>query len=225
MTASQSGSQMPDLLRHLAKMPEPVMAVDGKQRILLVNRAAEGLLGLTAQDVVGRPCYEVVRGRDELGAIICQQACRAIALARRGAPIPSTNLLTLTTRDQPLWLNVTCFTLPLASRGQVAVIHVFRDLTRQKAIEQVLGQFAADLAKFCAWDQPDTSRPEVDERLTRREHQVLALLAEGLPTRAIAEQLRISWATVRTHIQHILSKLGVQSRLQVIALARRRRLL
>ncbi len=216
---------MPDLLRHLAKMPVPVMAVDGEQRILLVNRAAEALLGLTARDVVGRPCYEVIRGRDKLGAIVCQQACRAIALAGQGAPIPSTDLLTLTKRGQPLWLNVTCFTLPLASRGQVAVIHLFRDLSRQNAMEQVLDQLAANLAKFCAWDQPATSRPDVGERLTRRERQVLALLAEGLPTRAMAERLRITWSTVRTHIQNILGKLGVQSRLQAVALARRRRLL
>ncbi len=216
---------MPDLLRHLAKMPDAVMAVDGDQRILLVNRAAEALLGLTARDVVGRPCYEVIRGRDKLGAIVCQQACRAIALAGQGEPIPSTDLLTLTKRGQPLWLNVTCFTLPLASSGQVAVIHLFRDLSRQNAMEQVLDQLSANLAKLCAWDQPATSRPDVGQRLTRREQQVLALLADGLPTRAIAEQLRITWSTVRTHIQHILSKLGVQSRLQAVAFARRRRLL
>jgi PAS domain S-box-containing protein len=216
---------MPDLLEHFSKMSDAVIAVDGEQRILLVNRAAEALLGLTARDVLGRPCYEVIRGRDKLGAIVCQQACRAIALAGQGEPIPSTDILTLTKRGQPLWLNVTCFTLPLASRGQVAVIHLFRDLSRQKAMEQVLGQFAANVAELSVGDQPATSRPDVGEQLTHRERQVLELLAQGFPTRAIAEQLRITWSTVRTHIQNILSKLGVQSRLQAVALARRRRLL
>ena len=216
---------MPDLLKHLAKMADAVVAVDGEQRILLVNRAAEALLGLTARDVVGRPCYDVIRGRDKLGALVCKQACRAIALARQGEPIPSTDLLTLTKRGQPLWLNVMCFTLPLPSPSQVAVIHIFRDVSRQRAMEQIFDQFAANLAELSAGNQLDTSRPDVGERLTRRERQVLALLAEGLPTRAMAERLRITWSTVRTHIQNILGKLGVQSRLQAVALARRRRLL
>ena len=58
-------------------------------------------------------------------------------------------------------------------------------------------------------------------KLTKREGEVLRLLAEGLPQSTIAEQLFISSKTVGTHIEHILSKLGVQSRAQAVALAYR----
>jgi DNA-binding NarL/FixJ family response regulator len=51
-------------------------------------------------------------------------------------------------------------------------------------------------------------------RLTRREREVLALLAEGAGNESIAEALVISPQTARTHIQNVLGKLGVHSRLE-----------
>lgn len=51
-------------------------------------------------------------------------------------------------------------------------------------------------------------------RLTRREREVLALLAEGAGNEAIAGALIISPETARTHIQNVLLKLGVHSRLE-----------
>jgi DNA-binding NarL/FixJ family response regulator len=61
--------------------------------------------------------------------------------------------------------------------------------------------------------------------LTRRELEVLRLVAAGNNTRALAERLQVSRATVRNHVQNILSKLGVHSRLEAAAYATRHRLL
>jgi DNA-binding NarL/FixJ family response regulator len=58
-----------------------------------------------------------------------------------------------------------------------------------------------------------------DASLSPRERQILALLAEGRTQGQIATALVISSKTVATHIQHILSKLGVQSRAQAVAVA------
>lgn len=55
------------------------------------------------------------------------------------------------------------------------------------------------------------------DRLTRREQDVAALLARGLTNDQIADELIISVATVRVHVEHILAKLGVHSRAQVVA--------
>ena len=66
-------------------------------------------------------------------------------------------------------------------------------------------------------------RKEQDEalrklaRLTRRERQVLALLAGGADNERIAQALVISPETARTHVQHVLSKLEMHSRLAVAA--------
>lgn len=62
-------------------------------------------------------------------------------------------------------------------------------------------------------------------RLTRREHEVLTLLSEGLRWAEIAEQLVISPKTVATHVEHIRRKLGVSSRAEAIAVAYRDQLL
>jgi two-component system, LuxR family, response regulator FixJ len=58
--------------------------------------------------------------------------------------------------------------------------------------------------------------------LSPREREILALLAEGRTQSQIATSLVISSKTVATHIQHILSKLGVNSRAQAVAAAFRR---
>lgn len=67
--------------------------------------------------------------------------------------------------------------------------------------------------------RPWLAAPSAD--LTTREQEVLALLAEGLDQREIAERLVISAKTVGSHIEHILSKLGVRSRAQAVAIAYR----
>lgn len=60
--------------------------------------------------------------------------------------------------------------------------------------------------------------------LTPRERECLGLLVEGLDTGAMAASQGISRATVRTHVQSLLIKLGVHSRLEAAALAVRYRL-
>lgn len=58
------------------------------------------------------------------------------------------------------------------------------------------------------------------ESLTPREKEVLRLMAGGVSSRDIADQLGISYATVRTHIRSLGAKLGVHSKVQAIVKAR-----
>ena len=59
------------------------------------------------------------------------------------------------------------------------------------------------------------------EELTKREHEVLELLAEGLSNRSIASRLEISEHTVKYHVNAILRKLGAQSRTEAVVRATR----
>src|SRR5580765_3580438 len=77
---------------------------------------------------------------------------------------------------------------------------------------------------------PQTERdsangPAFDEPLTQREIQVLELLAEGLPNKAIASRLGISDQTVKFHVASISGKLGAANRTDAVRRAVRRGLI
>jgi DNA-binding NarL/FixJ family response regulator len=61
--------------------------------------------------------------------------------------------------------------------------------------------------------------PKELEELTAREHEILRLIASGLSNSDIGKQLYISETTVKTHVTHILQKLGLHDRVQAIVLA------
>ena len=61
--------------------------------------------------------------------------------------------------------------------------------------------------------------------LTPREHEILALLAEGLNASEIARRLYLGESTVKTHIGHLYEKLGASNRAQALVTAMRRGLL
>ncbi len=65
----------------------------------------------------------------------------------------------------------------------------------------------------------------VSTELSPREREVLALLAEGLPTKQIARSLGITERTVKFHVASLFAKLGASNRAQAVALAARRKLL
>lgn len=74
------------------------------------------------------------------------------------------------------------------------------------------------LARQAAGDQGDAVSLMASQ-LTEREREVLAMLAEGADSATIAARCQISRNTVRTHVQSILAKLNVHSRLEAAAFA------
>ena len=70
-----------------------------------------------------------------------------------------------------------------------------------------------------------THPPPLGHDLTTRERLVLALMIEGLNNTQIAERLFVSPSTIKSHVSNILSKLGVASRTEAVALAVRQHLI
>jgi two-component system, NarL family, nitrate/nitrite response regulator NarL len=96
------------------------------------------------------------------------------------------------------------------------------------ALERVLrGEVVVDVPDA----QPRSRRPSQPDQwlrlaghLTSRERECLLMLVEGLDTAAMMARLGVSRTTVRTHLQAVLTKLGVHSRLEAVSFAVRHRL-
>ena len=66
---------------------------------------------------------------------------------------------------------------------------------------------------------PDAAGTSPLAELTDRERQVLVLMARGLSNDDIAAELVVAQATVKTHVNRVLAKLGVTSRVQAVVVA------
>jgi two-component system nitrate/nitrite response regulator NarL len=94
--------------------------------------------------------------------------------------------------------------LQALERIEAGEVAVDRDLLRA-AVRIPSGPAASDQLKF----------------LTRREREALRRIAEGQSTKEIARHMHVAHSTARTHVQNVLTKLGVRSRLQAAALVAR----
>jgi two-component system, NarL family, nitrate/nitrite response regulator NarL len=107
--------------------------------------------------------------------------------------------------------------------GAVGYFHKSRGaLALVAGIEQVLrGEIIVDVPRAVSPRRPgraDNQHRPVS-RLTARELECLAMLVEGLDTAAMVARLGVGRTTVRTHIQAVLTKLGVHSRLEAASVA------
>ena len=208
---------------------EGVLAVDRDQRIVLWNEAAQALLGFPAKEVLGKRCYEVIGGRDESGRLVCHLNCPAMMTVLRQELVPTRDLLVRTKAGREVWVSASTLLIPSRRRDLGVMVHLLRDASRQKEMERLVQQLVsgfANLASSPASDPP-TTPPLLSHspELTSREKEVLRLLCSGGSTQAIAKRLCISPFTARNHIQKILAKLKVHSRLEAATLALRNGLL
>jgi PAS domain S-box-containing protein len=204
-----------ELLQAFERSGDGVYAVDYHQRIVFWNRAAERLLGHKAGQVMGRPCFEVIAGGDYAGHAFCRSDCPVIECARKGAAVENYDVRTHDKRGAARWINVSMVVLRGRGARSMLAVHLFRDVTKQRRLQ---ARASRTLAGVPFIDNGNGIEPKP---LTRRETEVLHLLACGLGNQQIAETLSISATTVRNHVEHVLAKLGVHSKLEAVVYAAR----
>jgi PAS domain S-box-containing protein len=175
---------------------DALFAFDADLTIVSWNRAAEDIMGVSADEAVGRRCFDVLGGHDDRGDLVCHRGCSTARLMRECWPVTCQSLFVET---------------PEGSRR----VHL-----------STIAVGEGDCRLFVHVLMPREERSPVSSRLlTRRQREVLELLAEGLPAKVIATELGIVEVTVRNHIRAILVALGAHSQLEAIAKARFLRLL
>ncbi|GLZ43004.1 response regulator transcription factor [Actinokineospora sp. NBRC 105648] len=145
------------------------------------------------------------------------------ALGELTAASPRTKILVLTADDDP---EVVARALDAGAAGYLHKTGSVRALAQ--ALRRVLdGEVVVDLpTRNRAPRSPEVLHAHrLAAHLTPRERQCLALLVEGAGTAAMQRRMGISSTTVRTHVQALLTKLGVHSRLEAASFAVRHRLL
>lgn len=214
------------LFQALSKTTDGAFVINEQHQIIFWNQAAQELLGHTAEEAANCQCYEVLGGRDEQGRTLCQRYCRVAISALHGKTMPNMDVYALTASGEGLWINVTTFAIPTGNQGlEHIIVHLFRDATQKKSNEHFIEEIlSATKERLRENERPGFSSPPAEvssdpglDKLTQREQQVLLSLVHGLGTDEIASILSISPATTRNHIQSILGKLRVHSRLEAVA--------
>lgn len=215
----------------LDKSADAAYVVDDNQRIVAWNQVAADLLGFEAQAVVGAHCYQVLGGHADGGCVVCKRGCQPYTAGRRGDLVPSFDVQVRTGDGRPRWINVSIITLPMENDTDdrsLAVVHLCRDVDGRKQAQQLAADMVARVAQFKQQNHAEAARGETyagsANPLTPRETQILQLLCQGADTTTIATTLMIGQSTARNHIQRVLHKLGVHSRLEAVTYAQQHRL-
>ena len=180
-----------------------------------VDVVAEASNGLEAVDKAARFQPDVVLMDIRMPELDGLQATRQILTAD-----PSARVLVLTTFDldeyvyEALRAGASGFVLkddpPEQLLGAIRTVAAGDALLSPSVTKQVIDQFSR---------LPRHEPPEGLAELTEREREVLALIAEGRSNAEIGEALFISDTTVKTHVTHVLQKLGLRDRVQAVVLA------
>lgn len=218
-----------DPLDLVASTADPAFGTDEDGRIVIWNRAAEKLFGYPASDVLGRPCHEIICGKDVFGNRFCDQTCALINMARRHEAVRRFQMDVRLESNQLQRVSVSVLTVPGPRESQFTILHLLQPIKTRGPAEDSWSEIGGGVAETAAGTADTSSAapspPPQLASLTPRELEVLRLLADGSSNKRIADSLYISVMTVRTHVQNILRKLEVHSKVEAVALSLRHRLI
>jgi|GEM_PF-299482 len=188
---------------------EAAFAVDRDGVIIAWNTAASRLFGYSAPEARGRLCWELLQGRDVFRNRYCCQGCPLREAAYGHEPVRESRLMLRKSDGERLSVDVFMLLAGDGEGGNI-LVHLCRPAESVKTGTSL----------------PPARVPEAHSlnhhrgMLTGREIEVLSLLDCGKSTEEIASTLCLSRATVRNHVQHILFKLRVRSRIAAVSKAR-----
>ncbi|BEQ14129.1 helix-turn-helix transcriptional regulator [Desulfoferula mesophila] len=204
----------------LANLGDSLMIVDRDYRVIWCKEPLMETPG-SESEAVGHFCYQIFAGRDTP----CTRACPVKPMFAQGRP-QAVERHMLTSEGREIWREARAYPI-LDRRGAVAfAARISFDIThrkkRQSRLEDevlTLERSLEEMNRFQLGELP--FQPQGDASLTKRELEVLRLVAQGLSKPSIAKVLGISQNTVKRHVGNIFNKLGVNDRAQAAVWAAR----
>ena len=205
----------------ISRSGEAVFATDGADRIVHWNKACETLLGRSARSVMGRPCYEVLGGRDSFGNQYCQRNCPVARQARekKDDPVHAFPLSVQNGAGARQEVSSSMFCIPSYHPALAKLVHVLRTPGRTVPPAPSVTATVRDPVA------PVMNALGEAVNLSRREKEILSCVSKGLSTFATAKKLVIAPVTVRNHIQSVLRKLDLHSKTAAVAFAYRHQMI
>jgi DNA-binding NarL/FixJ family response regulator len=195
------------------------MVIEAQADMAVVGQAADGAAAI---DLLGELAADVVLMDVRMPQLDGIEATRRILAAADAAGRTAPKIVMLTTYDLDEYLltaiqaGASGFLLknapPADLLAAIRTVHVGDAVIAPSATRRLLDHVAAGGLVPAAED------PRL-ERLTDREREVLGLIAQGLSNAEIGASLYLSETTVKTHVRHILTKLGVRDRVQAVVAA------
>jgi PAS domain S-box-containing protein len=215
-------STVQDLILHSS---DGVFGIDSDQTVVFWNRACESMTGIRAEQAIGSHCHDLLRGRDLMGRPFCRCDCPLGSLAK-GGPAPSQLPMRITHADgKTVQINVGTMLMPSSSHpNRWNVVHVVRR-GRKSRTEALLDCENQEPAGRSPVHPRTASGEKPPPLLTSREREILRMLVAGAGVDPMSRRLHISVTTVRNHIQRMMGKLEVHSRVEAVAYAHRHQLL
>ena len=215
--------QESDLYKMLQGAGDAIFVVDQSGLIRFWNADAQRLLGWSAAVVLQKDCAPVLDGCDSAGARLCAQDCGLLEITRRNTRVSAFDLNVKTASGTRKWVNVSIIVADV--QCERLMIHLLRDIDAQKQVEALTKEVAVLVGRLNGQraerllEPVGAQAPTVE--LTPQERKILSLLSRGVGTAGIGQELNVNPATVRNHVQHILRKLRVHTRLEAVLRAAR----
>ena len=209
----------------LKSIRDPFGIFDLDHRILWINEAMAAIYQCYPENVIGKVCYESFKNR----SVPCP-SCPIEKVYQTGR-----THVTEKWHDFPdgkrRWGEVRTYPVRGNNKQVVAVIVIIIEITqkkeclrRQKNYSEFLSLKLDESRKKNQKVKLDGGNIKLTVNLSRREAEVLRLVTEGYTNSQISDLLSISYHTVKSHVDNIFNKLGINDRTQAAVLATRHNL-
>jgi PAS domain S-box-containing protein len=213
-----------DVYKMLEGAADAAFVVTHEGEICFWNVAAEQLFGYAAKDVLNKTCFEVLKGKDALGALACTGGCSVQHSAIHTDSIPTFDLEVTIGSGQRRWVSISTIVFEDSRLHRRLIVHLARDISDSKEREQAFSRMI-DASKQVISVGDVRTRLAPIESLSAKEEHILKLFAKAKNSSQVARELGITLPTLRNHLHAINQKLRTHNRLEAVLSAMKRGLI